>query len=261
MPDLSPVLVSAPAARFQQNANDLLNFLRFVVSSIEALQRNTNRLLKVIENLGNIPGTRFDKELVDKWTQDIEGGRPNPITEFEKNLPLQYELVFCRSVDNFLTYVSELLALIFSVRPEMLKSEEKIAVSEVLEYADMKEFLEAFTERKVIGLSRKSMTDLHNELDRNFGFILFDDAGELEEAAIMIEKRNLAIHNRGCVNRHYLERVPSATESLGDKLTFETVVFASLKFFMTIVFKLDQKAADKFNIPRDTPLPVFGVAS
>src|ERR1700727_885710 len=51
-------------------------------------------------------------------------------TEFMSHIPLIFELTFCRSIDNFLTYISESLTSIFEKRPEMLKSSDVMTVEE-----------------------------------------------------------------------------------------------------------------------------------
>ncbi len=56
-------------------------------------------------------------------------------------------------------------------------------------------------------------------------------------------------HNRGVVNRHYLERVPSATEKVGDLLNLEpTTALKELSFVIDSVFVMDRRAQEKFGI-------------
>jgi len=51
--------------------------------------------------------------------------------------PLVFELFFSRSVDSFLTFLSEVVGSIFRAKPETLRSAEQVRVDDVLRYASM----------------------------------------------------------------------------------------------------------------------------
>jgi len=167
---------------------------------------------------------------------------------------LLYELIFCRVIDSFLHYISEILMLIFKTRPEMLKSSEKISIDEIFDYPTREELLSALTERKVIALSFKGLVELHNDLTSKLDFALFLRSEDFERGRVLVEQRNLVVHNRGCVNRRYLERVPTAKIPIGDKLKFSVEpVMDDLAFLGTCLRDIDQRAEEKFGIIRKTP--------
>jgi len=134
------------------------------------------------------------------------------------HFPLILEMVFQRFVDAFLTFISDELTIIFKRRPEMLKSNEQISITEVLETSDRDELIGLLMEKKVMALAYKGLLELNQHLLKNFSFALFVDTGELARAAELVEKRNLLAHGHGYVNKRYLGRVPTATEQLGDRL-------------------------------------------
>lgn len=251
-------MISLPASRFYKDAVALSAFLLFLVTNIENLDKIATvivgLLAKVPEDQRVQAGMPTD---VSQAVNDFaEGKASGPLENLSTHLPLLAELIFCRMVDNFLNYVSELMALIFETKPEMLKSDEKISIEEILEYPTREALLNALIERKVLALSFKGMIELNSDLARKIGFALFDDAADLKHAAILVEQRNLVTHNRGCVNRRYLERVSPTQLKLGDRLTFSIgPVKDDLAFLKRCLVHVDQRAQQKFCIPRNEPDP------
>jgi hypothetical protein len=101
------------------------------------------------------------------------GQDENPsIGRFSQNLSFREEwqsfrrlwlrLMLCSAVDNFQTYLSEMLQAVFTSRPETLKSSEKVEVQEVLQYASIEEFIEASAERKVQNLTSRGFPKLRD---------------------------------------------------------------------------------------------------
>jgi hypothetical protein len=165
------------------------------------------------------------------------------------HIPLVFELAFCRSIDIFLMYVSELLTSVFEYQPKMLMSSEKVTLEEVLSYSTREELLSAMIEKKVQGLSFKGMKDLHEDLHIKIGFDLFPNQEHLRRSMVLIEKRNLTIHNRGIVNRRYLERVTASSLKLGDRLDFPVEqVVDDLAFLSSAVLDIDTRAGKKFKL-------------
>jgi hypothetical protein len=76
--------------------------------------------------------------------------------------------------------------------------------------------------------------------------------GELRTAAVIVEKRNLLTHNRGIVNKRFLERVPDCQVGIGDKLIIhEGEAGEELAFLCEAVFSLDKRACGKFGVQQN----------
>jgi len=173
-----------------------------------------------------------------------------PVPGLEKYLPLICEMTFQRNVDNFLTSISDILTIVFTVRPEMLTSEEKLTYKEVLEYETKQELIAALAERKVMDLSFKGLKELAEYLSAKHGFVLFEQAADLERAAILVEKRNLLAHNRGYVNKRYLTRVKGAKEKLGERLNIDARhVFDEQLFLARSNGEMQKGALQRFLLP------------
>jgi hypothetical protein len=176
---------------------------------------------------------------------------------------LSDELAFCRIVDNYLLYVSELLALIFKTKPDALKSDEKVSIEMILGHATIEDLIEGLTERRVLSLSLKSVFALNNYLTRRLSFRLAENDVELQTLVEIVENRNLYVHNRGVVNRHYLNRLPNSSRKVGESLNAREQLGRGLDVLPQSVFLTDARAAAKFHIPRTeayTPIrsPILG---
>jgi len=246
-------LISEPADRFNKDMAGLFGFCGLVTTSCSLLDTAARTFLPLVLAL---PPEIFEKQgLAAEFYQNtrdfIDGKLGGPADDLAGYIPLILEMIFCRSIDNFLNYVSELLALIFITRPEALRSNEKISIQEVLQYKDRDELLGALTERRVLSLSFKGLATLDEELGKALAFPLFPDAVSRERAAFLVERRNLAAHNRCVVNRLYLARVQSGTEKLGDRIVFEPKgVVDALGFLIDSVDEIDVRAEMKFGVPR-----------
>lgn len=187
----------------------------------------------------------------------VAAAGPKPTGEIKPVLPLLLELAFCRAVDNYLAYVSELLALIFRTkRQAMASSKESVPLETILRYGNYDDLLNAITEQKVMALSFMGMAKLNEHMQHQWKFALFPEAESLQYAVRIVETRNLFVHNRGVISNRFLERVPGYPGTAGQNLTIAPDVLSSyFNFLQQAVLETDQRAHVKFEIPQD--LPVF----
>jgi hypothetical protein len=97
---------------------------------------------------------------------------------------------YTRIVDNYLTYVAELLALIFRTRPETMRSEKQVSLRVVLSHDSMDDLIATLAEQQVERLSRAGLRELHDELSKSMGFALFEEPDARDGAARAVEIRN-----------------------------------------------------------------------
>jgi hypothetical protein len=161
------------------------------------------------------------------------------------------EMIFCRAVDNFLGFISELLALIFTTKPHTLKSSEVVRVADVLKYSTMDELVWALADRRVTRLSYQGMSELAKDLKDKLGFELFSHEAQLERTVLIVELRNLLIHNRGVVNRIFLSKLSNFPTKLGEKVILKDV-FQDIYYLTKLVVEIEKRATEKFGLPRET---------
>lgn len=171
-------------------------------------------------------------------------------------IPLMIELTFCRAVDNYLAYISDLLTLILTTRPEVLKSsKETIPLDLVLRYSSYDDLLRAVTEQKVMNLSFMGIHKLDDHLKTQLKFALFEESADLEQAVRIVEIRNLFTHNRGILSTRFVERVPGFNGKAGLPIQIPVETLADdLVFLQKTVQDIDFRAGRKFRLLRSCPL-------
>lgn len=161
------------------------------------------------------------------------------------------DMILVRGTDNFLTYVAELLALIFTARPETLKSSETVKLEEILDYSTMSDLIQRLAERRVERLSYQGMRDLQKDLLEKLNFEIFVSQELLARAVRIIENRNLVVHNRGIVNRTFQAKTGDRSVALGSALNLSPrLVVNDLLFLGDSVIEMDERASAKFGLPR-----------
>lgn len=190
------------------------------------------------------------KQNTDFLQKLLEEQRPSAADLLRSFGVFTLEVKLSRHVDNYLTYLSELLSLIFVTRPETLRSSETVTLQEVLSHERMEDFISRAAEQRVEALSYKGMVTLNKYMSDKLAFPLFEESEKLETAARIVDTRNLIVHNRGIVNR----RARNVPGDVGEqvKLT-EASVEKDAEFLRLSGFDIDTRALSKFGLPVGGP--------
>src|SRR6266511_3891545 len=152
LPEL-PASLSDPLAAWVKDVSQLVWFVLFVASlairADEAVRTASKALLEYEED---------EAKRTELQAAMDRGAGTTDLLRSNRHLVLQ--MAVQRSVDNYLTYLSELLALLFRTRPETLRSSETVPLEEVLRHMSMDELIAALAERRVERLAYLGMADL-----------------------------------------------------------------------------------------------------
>jgi hypothetical protein len=144
-------------------------------------------------------------------------------------VPLIVDLVLCRAVDNFLAYISDLLTMVYKTTPAGRKPDN-------------------FPR----GLSKQDAY-----LKERVKFALFENSAAVEQAARIIETRNLFTHNHGIISTPFLKKVPGFAGKVGEHIQLPVLdVAEDLVFLQKSVQDIDLRATRIFKLPK--PFPLFG---
>lgn len=169
---------------------------------------------------------------------------------FKKQQGLFKELIMCRAVDNYLTYLTQLITIVLQANPEMLKSSETITLQELLSHESLEQVIHHVVERKVNELSYKGIRDLYDYLKQRYGIDLFKDAEDLETTAKYVEMRNVITHNRGIINQQFIKRLKEKMDYIGQHVSvIEGNPMELIAHFLLRVLDLDSRVAEKFTLP------------
>lgn len=170
------------------------------------------------------------------------------------------------TVDNFMTYLCDLVGEVYQRRPEAMRSSATVTVADVLTHRTMEEFVEAEIERRVSQASRKGWSEMRRLLESDLKLTLSESSDQTEALERAVLVRNLVTHRRGRVDSVFLRRWDSAggkhlAMEPGQELSADVAHQAlnSREILMRVI-NLDQQARTKFHLPCVDPregLPSF----
>ncbi|WP_158689400.1 hypothetical protein [Streptomyces viridosporus] len=229
-----PVSATDPLRSFLANQHKLLHFF----GGIFRLAQRMDQTLDVL----------FEE-------QTSESGRPlrEGMFQYEREMRKDQEIIddlrVMRCVDHFLTYISQLLGLLFTENPHMLAhSNSEYKLKDVLRHPDMNAFLRHAAESEVRSLSYKGMRELYRDIKGKFGFRIFEDAGDLNFAVEAVAIRNLLVHNNGIIDSRFSSEVARFKGDEGNKVrSFHATHIET--FFTLAAADIDERARLKWGLP------------
>ena len=172
------------------------------------------------------------------------------------------EMLHARVADTFLTYVSQLFALIFTTCPGSLcfrydkEPEPTIELSSVIEHESIDELLAYVANDRVHRISYQGLRKMNTLVQNQLDFELFPSSEDLSRAVLIVEARNLIAHNYAIVNDVYLRRTHDSTKSIGDRLIINTSsITGDATFLNKIARDIDARAIAKWHLPSIDVLP------
>lgn len=174
---------------------------------------------------------------------------PSPLDILRRQRQLFFELILCRHVDNYLTYLASLLQEVFTKRPETLKSKEQIDIQLVLEQDSLEGIIRVIAERKVQQLAYASFADLSEYFRKRLGLVLIHPVDE-PRIIQAIEIRNISVHNGCIINRRYIERVGGDASLFGSRREITLGDVEPLAIMLgRAAARLERHAVGKFGLP------------
>ena len=229
-------------ARFAVEHSRLLNF---VVFFSEASVRRRHNLFE--------KGSQRQSQTPSEGDQ-IAGAREF-LLELDSHQELIHEVVLTRVVDNFLCFITDFLALTYKAKPEMLKSSEQERLDFIFQHSDMDELRTAVAEKRVERLAYLGLRELADYIKGHMGFDLFPVPADLEKASLIVEFRNVIVHNRGHISAASARRFPSLKTQIGCRVKIPYDQLRELRQFLeNAVLDIDIRAICKFSL-EGAPLP------
>jgi hypothetical protein len=146
-------------------------------------------------------------------------------------------MLYARSVDNFLTYVADLLGLVAS-RPDAGSGSKPVASTRD-------------AAKKIERLSRRGWEPISAYFRKELEFTLFPDEKHEQMLRSFVAVRNLIVHNRGYVDERFVEQFAGAPWKLGEQIPIgATGMITALELFWRTVDDVDSRAAKAFGLER-----------
>ena len=166
-------------------------------------------------------------------------------TENQEGLILT-RILFSSAADTFEAYLSDLLYEIYSANPNTLKSNEQVTVKEVLDCADLREFIDSWARRKLGKLERGSVKGFisENKQIRDLNVLEKSHQDELEK---ILQIRHLYTHKNGIADNKFLKYFPTLNLNEEHRLSVDEVV-SIFDYLASTVDRIDVAAIGKYRL-------------
>lgn len=150
--------------------------------------------------------------------------QPSPdsaVAQMETHSAVLNEMVFCRGVNSFLTYLADLMTLIYQKYPKKLPSNKQTTYGFCIEHHMAGDLIPALAEETVLGLTHQNLEALAKYFKKNLDLVLFTKDADSANASLCVDIRNVITHNRGIVNRFFIHRNPGFAADLGKRIVLD----------------------------------------
>jgi len=187
-------------------------------------------VLKIIDDLGNI----LYPTGVSIPTDNQEG-------------KILSRILFSSFVDNFETYLSDLLYEIFLANPKTLKSQEKITIEEVLNCSDLQEFVKYWAKEKLGKLQKGSVKGFIKENKQINDLRVLNDTSQ-DEIEKILQIRHLYSHRNGIVDEKFLQYYVGQFEINSEHQMSINGILDKLSYLADITHQIDNAAMTKYRL-------------
>lgn len=156
-------------------------------------------------------------------------------------------ILFSSFVDNFETYLSDLLYEIFLARPETLKSDATVKVKDVLNCSDLQEFVEFLAKQKIGKLQKGSVKGFISDNAQIRNLSVIDEAMQSEIERIL-QIRHLYSHRNGIVDEKFLKYFTGEFHLNSEHKMSIDEVCDKLCYLVGVSQKIDHAAISKYNL-------------
>lgn len=201
-----------------------------MTQAMENVREHYLSVLTLLDNLGNL----------------IYPESPTAPSSKAEGLVLS-RIIFSSVVDNFETYLSDLLYEIYLAVPLSLKSKETVTLEEVLECSDMQEFVSYWAKKKISKLQKGSVKGFIKD-NKNIENLKVFDKQTIKRVDEILQIRHLYSHRNGIVDEKFLQFYPGEypVNSL-HKMSIDEIcdVFA---YLIDIITAVDDAARKKYSL-------------
>jgi tetrahydromethanopterin S-methyltransferase subunit A len=157
-------------------------------------------------------------------------------------------ILYSTFIDNFETYLSDLLFEICLAKPATLKSQETVTIEDVLNCSDMQDFIHYWTKQKINKLQKGSVKGFikENKQISSLDVIEKEDINKIEK---LLQIRHLYSHKNGRIDEKFLEYFRDEDLNINDlyELSVEDICNKIL-YIVETTEKLDNKAIEKYSL-------------
>jgi Putative DNA-binding domain len=156
-------------------------------------------------------------------------------------------ILFSSFVDNFETYMSDLLYEIFLAKPSMLKSSKQVTLKEVLDCSDLEEFVRYWAKQQIGKLQKGSVKGFIKENQQISSLGVFDSSTQNEIEKIL-QIRHLYSHRNGIVDEKFLQYFVGEFELNSEHQMPISEICDKLSYLAKMADEVDVAAINKYQL-------------
>ena len=206
----------------------------------EYKNKSTNAKLKLIDHYQSI------LKIIDDLGHILYPADVNTPTSNQEGKILT-RILFSSFVDNFETYLSELLYEIFLAKPATLRSTQQVTIEEVLKCSDLQEFVEYWARQKISKLQKGSVKGFIKENEQISKLNILDDT-TVEKIEKILQIRHLYSHRNGIVDEKFLQFFNGKFTINSEHQMSMSEVCDNLCYLAEIINQIDLAAIVKYKL-------------
>lgn len=210
-------------------------------TDLESLKiKSTDSKLKLLEHYQSI------LKMIDTLKSLLYPESPNNFTSVKEGKVLS-RILFSSIVDNFETYLSDILFEIYLAKPETLKSEQMVKVEDVLNCSDIQEFITFWARQKIGRLQKGSVKGFisDNKQIKDLNVINKTTEDEIER---ILQIRHLYSHRNGIVDDKFLKYYPTSYYFGVEHQMSIDEILDKVNYLADIINKIDNAAITKYTL-------------
>lgn len=216
--------------RITQINDDLQKYKNTGTNSLVKLLEHYQSILKIFDDLSDI-------------LYPIDPDNPTGNQEGK----ILSRILYSSFVDNFETYLSDLLYEIYLAHPSTLKSQQTVTIEEVLNCSDLQDFIKYWSKQKLSKLQKGSVKGFIKD-NKQISELKAISPAEEKEVEKILQIRHLYIHRNGIVDEKFLEHFAGIFNTNAEHIMSFNEICDKMVYLCDIVVKLDEAAVSKYNL-------------
>lgn len=235
----STSILSNPAeVKFKFNAIEKISTFN---TQLELIKKDsTNAKIKLIEHYQSI------LKIIDDLNIVLYPSGAGVITTNQEGKILS-RILYSSAVDNFETYLSDLLYEIFLANPSTLKSKQAVTIEEVLNCSDLQEFVKYWAKQKISKLQKGSVKGFISDNQQIKDLKVLDEKMQNEIEKIL-QIRHLYSHRNGIVDEKFLQYFADKFKLNDEHQMPINEVLDKVIYLLDVAHQIDLKAKFDFKL-------------
>lgn len=184
-------------------------------------------------------------KIIDDLKPLLYPENPNKPTNSKEGKVLS-RILYSSIVDNFETYLSDILLEIYLAKPETLKSEQTVKVEEVLNCSDLQDFIMYWAKQKIGKLQKGSVKGFIADNKQIRDLKVIDNAKQ-DEIEKILQIRHLYSHRNGIVDDKFLKYFSGFTSGSEHQISIDEIL-DKIEYLTQIIDEIDKASIAKYSL-------------